>query len=349
MIDPNLERRFAECTELVDAWKLFMELVNRAVKPPKTTNAQLEQQFLNTKARIAILHDSFMESLKDDKQVGANMLEIVNRAITLRMLAKITDPEAKKMEQEWHEVFMLLNGTVSDLNEERARVATINEFTHNMGKMKSAGFLHVKAFFTSIWFKIIAFVAVFVMVVWGGPAMGLYKWDSLRRVSWLKPVVKTYLNVGRDTLGFKFAYYDMDAVMKVMKDAAVPGTFAVEVRTDKNPNDTTTPTMLDGMMLFGSDRKELQTEKDLLLKAKYYEYIRYNADGGVNTAYASIFFMDRTEDANSFMSLFNQYSSQMPDQYMVVRKVNVIILLYSTSKSYLDEVRFKRVDLLQPK
>ena len=348
MIDPNLERRFAECTELVDAWKLFMELVNRAVKPPKTTNAQLEQQFLNTKARIAVLHDSFVESLKHDKQIGANMLEIVNRAITLRLLSKIGEPEAKKFEQEWHEVFMLLNGTVSDLNEERAKIATVNEFAHNMGKAKTAGLLHAKAFLTSIWFKIIVFVVVAIFVIWGGPAMGLYQWDSLRRVSWMRPIVKTYLDVGRNSFGFNFAYYDMESVMKIMRDAAVPGTQGAEVRTDKSPMDPTIPNMLSQMRLYGSDQRELQTEQGLLMGAKNYEYIRYNSDGSANQAFAAILYLDKPKNADAFMALYRQYSSQLPDTYQVVQKVNVIIILYSSNKQYLDDVKQKRVDQLKP-
>ncbi|MEO8377108.1 MAG: hypothetical protein ABI579_05495, partial [Candidatus Sumerlaeota bacterium] len=101
--------------------------------------------------------------------------------------------------------------------------------------------------------------------------------------------------------------------------------------------------------LYGPDQSELQTEKEILLGAKAYEYIRYSADGSRGTGYAAILFLDKPADADRFMSFYRQYSAQMPDQYAVIQKVNVIILLYSTSKTYLDDIHFNRVDLLKPK
>jgi hypothetical protein len=347
MIDPNLERRFAECSELVDAWKVFQELVLKATKPPKTTNAQLEQQFLNAKARIAILHDSFMESLKHDKQIGSNMLEIVNRAITLRTLSKVTDAEAKKMEQEWHEVFMLLNGTVSDLNEDRAKLAEVNELSHNMGKVREKIFVYLKSFLNSIWLKIAVVVGVILFIIWGGPAMGLYSWDGLRRYPALKPVVKPYLNIMRDKVGLKMPYYDIQTVTEPLLAANVAGV-SPELRTDKNPRDTIVGNMLYQMRLYGPDQKELEQAKGILNGAGGYDYIRYVADGNSAEGSAAIFWFEKTADAEKFMAIHRTYSSQLPDTYFVIQKVNVVILLYSSKNSFLGDMKNKRINVLKP-
>jgi hypothetical protein len=70
---------------LVEAWRSFLEFYHIAVKSPrKTSTPRMNRGFLNSKARVAMLHDSFMDSLTRERTTGANMLGLINRSITLR-------------------------------------------------------------------------------------------------------------------------------------------------------------------------------------------------------------------------------------------------------------------------
>src|SRR5690606_13071397 len=155
MINPDLERRYADCSELVDAWKAYLDHYTKYVRNPEAViTPELEQKFMDVKARIAMLHDSFMEALRQDQNIGQNMLSIVNRSITLRHLRKLGQADQKKVEIEWHECYLLLNMTVSTIAEERERLAEINEVTWKIQKVRERIWLNIVAFFKSIYFKI---------------------------------------------------------------------------------------------------------------------------------------------------------------------------------------------------
>lgn len=205
MIDPALERRYADCQELVEAWRSFLEFYNVAVKSPEQINPQNEQGFLNAKARVAMLHDSFMDSIERDRQTGANMLGLINRSITLRHLNKMGAADHKKMEIEWHEVYLLLSDTVTALEEERSRLAGISQSSHNMKKMQERLFANLKAFLHSWFFKLIVFLAIV-----GGLCSSVFIFeDELRTADWSKKHFPKVLAFERNILGLDAPYSDV--------------------------------------------------------------------------------------------------------------------------------------------
>ncbi len=196
MINPVVERRFADCTELVDSWRAYLDQFNMFVKNVETElSPEVEQRFMECKARIAMLHDSFMESLRHDQNIGQNMLSIVNRSITLRHLRKVGDADRKKIEIEWHEAYLLLNETVSQLAEERERLANINEFTYKLGKFKETILVNVKAFVRSIWFKIGVALLIVLALVFGVPPI-----QKLTTINYIGKPYRSFLDMRRDYL-----------------------------------------------------------------------------------------------------------------------------------------------------
>lgn len=212
MINPVLDRRFADCSELVEAWKAYLDQFTAAVKAPDASGltAEAEQRFMHTKARVAMLHDSFLESLKHDKNVGQNMIALVNRSITLRHLRKLSPSDQKKIEIEWHECYLLLNETVGQLGEERDQLANVNEFNHKMNKMKETILLNIKWFFTSIWFKlIVAFAILFGLI-----GFVVYMPDTLAEKvianGKVGPHYRKVMDFRRDVLGGRAPYSSLD-------------------------------------------------------------------------------------------------------------------------------------------
>jgi len=212
MINPLVERRFADCSELIESWRSFLDQFSTAVKAEDASaiTTDSEQRFLEIKARIAMLHDSFMDSLKHDKNVGQNMLALVNRSITLRHMRKLSPSDQKKVEIEWHECYLLLNETVGQLGEERDRLANVNEFAHRMGRIKETLFANLKWFFLkSIYFRVIAAVSILAAIVFLTPSA---VWDKVRATKGIGPPFSAFLDIKRDTLKLGGPYSSADKI-----------------------------------------------------------------------------------------------------------------------------------------
>lgn len=344
MIDPDLERRLADCSELMESWRRFLELTQQALKPPHNTSPQAEAQFLNTKARIAMLHDSFMESLKHDKATGSNMLEIVNRCITLRLMQKLSEPEQKKMEIEWHEVFLLLNETVSGLGEEKSRMAEINEWVFKAGKMQDVLKVRSRAFLSSIYLKIAVVLLAIAFVVWGVPALNIYDWDELRKIDQLKGVIGGINKFGRNNLGLQRPFIDVNQYMEALSDK-VPGAGTVEDRTGDRNKEQTVDNLIPRMNL---SQVEPTVSSALLKSAVDFRVRSYKEDGSENRAFVFVFWFQKTAEAKTFMTTYEQNRSKIPETYHVQRRVNVIAILQGNSTTVRDNVRANALDKVPP-
>ena len=137
MINPVLDRRYNDCSTLAEAWKSYLDFFTKVVKQGADITPEMEQTFMETKAQIAMMHDSLMEAITRDANIGQNMMSIVNRSITLRHVRRLGGADQKKIEIEWHECFLLLNETLSALGEAGGRTA--QELLHKVRELCPAG------------------------------------------------------------------------------------------------------------------------------------------------------------------------------------------------------------------
>ncbi len=249
MINPVIERQFADCTELLEAWRGFLDQFTSAVKAEDASGLtpEIEQRFMETKAKIAMLHDSFLESLKHDKNIGQNMLALVNRAITLRHMRRLSPSDQKKIEIEWHECYLLLNETVGHLGEERERLAGINEISHNISKIRETIFLQIKWFFTSIYFKIIVAVGIVLGVIFFTPPS---VWDKVRKMNGVGEPYGKFLDLKRDKLGLGGPYSSIDSFYE---STVAKADNAVESNTEQSGATATFSSMFE---VDGQDSKD---------------------------------------------------------------------------------------------
>lgn len=203
MIDPAVERQFSDTKELLALWNTFHQYFTLGVKGENIT-PEKENQFLELKSRIAMLHDSFMEALEDKHSIGQEVLNIITRAITLKHLGRLSTADVKKMEIEWHEAYLLVNDTIAALEERRRELADINESQYK-AKL-AAGAMRQKAgkFFGSFYFKLAAIIAVVLGATIGVQVMGIYDYDELGKI----PAIKTPYNWGKAVVR---AVYDEDS------------------------------------------------------------------------------------------------------------------------------------------
>lgn len=192
MIDPAVERQYSDTKELLALWRTFYDFFVMGVKNDNIT-PEKEGQFLEIKSRIAMLHDSFMEALTHNQNIGQEVLNIISRAITLRHLGKQSTADIKKMEIEWHESYLLLNETIGVLEEKRNELALINERQYRAGKVAGAAKQKVNNFLTSPMFKIAVIIAGVLFATFGVQTLGIYDYNELGKI----PALKTPYNWGK--------------------------------------------------------------------------------------------------------------------------------------------------------
>lgn len=347
MVNPELERRFADCNELVEYWRAFLDLVNRGAKSPEGPTPELEQRFLQTKARIAMLHDSFMDSLKHDKQTGANMLGIVNRAITLRSLRKVSEAEAKKIEIEWHEVFLLLNETVSSVEEERNNLEKVNPIVWKMGKLAETAKVQSKSFLGSIYFKIIVVLSVLIFIIWGIPALGIYDYDKLRDNAYTKKPVAGLMKFARFTLGMNVPYNSVEEFVAEMTREKKPGFASFTDETGQRNKETAISQLLPRMQMAPSAEEAGQVSA-ILNNAAGYSNWRIASDAERDQGYVFIFYFRKTSDAMDFDRRFQDNKTRVPQEYDVVRKANVISIVQSTARPHVEAIKSSWLNPMPP-
>lgn len=192
MIDPVVERQFSDTKELLALWNSFHQFFNLAVKGENIT-PEKETQFMELKSRIAMLHDSFMDALTTNQNVGQDVLTIITRAITLKHLGRLSTAETKKMEIEWHESYLLLNDTIAELDHRREELAQINETQYRAKKAAGAARQKAGKFFGSFYFKLAVTLAVLLGATIGVQMLGIYDYDELGK----KPALTTPYQWGK--------------------------------------------------------------------------------------------------------------------------------------------------------
>ncbi len=179
MEDPALNRRIEETRELHTRWGQFHDFFNMALKGQKPT-PEAELKFLELKTRIAMLHDGFMQSLKHDQKVGQQVLTLLATCILLRRVPSMSGAEVQKLELEWNEAYMLMNETIAGLEEERERLANVNERAYKLKQARQRLILNTHNLFMSGQFRFLFFVIVIpIFVLFGIPYFHIYDYNRI--------------------------------------------------------------------------------------------------------------------------------------------------------------------------
>lgn len=182
MIDPAVERQYSDTKELLALWKTFHDFFRMGVKGENLT-PEKEAQFLDIKSKIAMVHDSFMDALTHDQNVGQEVLNIITRAITLKHLSKQSAADIKKMEIEWHESYLLVNETIGALEDKRRELSQINKAHYRTSKGLGVVRQKVTTFLSSFYFKAAVIITALLFATVGVQYMGIYDYNELGKYS----------------------------------------------------------------------------------------------------------------------------------------------------------------------
>jgi len=172
MIDPVVEHQYADCRELLNLWRRYHDFFKVGVSGDGIS-PEKENEFITIKSRIAMLHDTFMDCLDHDQNIGQNILSIVTRSITLKHVHRMSTAEIKKIELEWHESYLLLNEAIGMLDDKRKQFANVTKSTYYRQVYTRKAIKSVREFVTSWVFKtivvvVVLMVGIFAFLQFGG-------------------------------------------------------------------------------------------------------------------------------------------------------------------------------------
>jgi hypothetical protein len=174
----TLDRNIQLCREFMNDWLLFNQILS-AYPSPGVNKAQLENQFLKIKSKLAREHQVLRESLGPDYKLDSNTMNIVSGATNLETIYSQSEVAIKKLQNEWHRAFISINETLGGLEDKKVRAEA--------GEMVSAGNIapQVKKGMTkgqrNLLIAIVVIAAVVALFVFVEPLRNLYM-DSFNQL-----------------------------------------------------------------------------------------------------------------------------------------------------------------------
>jgi hypothetical protein len=115
-----LERRVELSREFMNDWLLFNQILT-SYPNPGINKAQLENQFLKIKSKLARQHRVLQQTLLDDYSLDGNTMNIVSGATNLEAIYSQSEVALKKLQTEWHRAFISINETLGVLEDKKLR------------------------------------------------------------------------------------------------------------------------------------------------------------------------------------------------------------------------------------
>ncbi len=115
-----MDRKVSMCREFMNDWLLFNQILS-AYPSPGVNKAQLENQFLKIKSKLAREHNVLRDQLGSDYKIDSNTMSIVSGATNLETVYAQSEVAVKKLQGEWHRSFISINETLGAIEDKKAR------------------------------------------------------------------------------------------------------------------------------------------------------------------------------------------------------------------------------------
>ncbi len=134
----TLEHRVELCREFMNDWLLFNQILT-TYPNPGVNKAQLENQFLKIKSKLARQHRVLQQTLLDDYALDGNTMNIVSGATSLEATYSQSEVALKKLQTEWHRAFISINETLGILEDKKLRAEKGDKVFVATGDLASGG------------------------------------------------------------------------------------------------------------------------------------------------------------------------------------------------------------------
>ncbi len=114
MRDKNLELQIKRLKEFMQLWITFHDMYKSAIKR-ETITPEEEQSFLETKSLIARKYQALKDQLKVSSNYEYRTFDVISQVLSLKSVAAISDLSLNKIENDWHNSYIVLNKLLGEL------------------------------------------------------------------------------------------------------------------------------------------------------------------------------------------------------------------------------------------
>ena len=150
MKDQNSKDSIIKTKEFIELWKKFNSIYKESMGKSAITEEE-EGLFLETKSIVAREFQVLADSFSIDRHTIDRTYDVIGSILSLRSISTLSEPTLKKLESDWHEVYISLNRLLGHLEVSNETVSKDSVKKRSQSLAKSVGFVIV--------------VLVFVMVI----------------------------------------------------------------------------------------------------------------------------------------------------------------------------------------
>lgn len=114
MVDRELELKIKRLKEFMQVWIKFHDMYKDSIKRDTITPEE-ESTFLETKSLIARKYQALTEHLGMGPSYEDKTFDVISQVLSLKSVAAISDLSLHKIENDWHNSYILLNKLLGEL------------------------------------------------------------------------------------------------------------------------------------------------------------------------------------------------------------------------------------------
>lgn len=136
MKDKELETKLRLLALQSDNWKKLHDLINYGLDKSKPIiSSEQERQFTEIRANLLQETQHILTRLNAVAELSGKVMNVLQRASSMRSVRELTNDEARRMEMEWNAVFTKLGVLEGQLKSRRKELAEQTALTYFLNRL----------------------------------------------------------------------------------------------------------------------------------------------------------------------------------------------------------------------
>ena len=173
MIDRELELKIKRVKEFMQLWIKFHDMYKDALSRDTITPEE-EAAFLETKSLIARRYQALKDFLGLANTYEDKTFDVITQVLSLKSVATISDLSLNKIENDWHNSYILLNKMLGELEGKKDTLRKVSWLGLQIKKATSSPLFNLMAIVL-----LILILYIFILYVRGNYDISLYG-DSVK-------------------------------------------------------------------------------------------------------------------------------------------------------------------------
>ena len=316
MIDFTLERRISDLNKLKERWGDFREYYRIGEHKKKYTQAQ-EDEFLECKKNIALLHEEFIDTLPQSENKAARqmkktaqvIIDHVIHCVSIKHVRSFYDQDHKLFEQDWNGVYLLLNETIGLLEDRREQIANMSHarmaLSQSIDSFKEKTTAVLKGPLT----KLVVVLALLIGVPYGLHVSGVFLLTDIpTKIPFLAKPYNFVVNQLRKA-GLSVPYTSLDDVQPD-SSGRPSGYSSADLTSNQTLDITEIWELMEAMEFSGNKFVVPQTIKDNVLTSRHE---RWRTGGGQGNLDLYLILLKNPGDVRSFGQEYTNWLNGLSD------------------------------------